>query len=377
LAQQDPRLISARAGFVNFVTGEVMWTPVGQGITEALAADDELNSGDVIKTGADGRVEVLLNPGSYLRVGANAEFEMTDNSLDRLTIKLNRGGAIIEATVYSDSSAPQFVIGVNTPRGRVSITRSGLYRINVAQDGTSELAVYKGGASVGDGLTTVKSGQVATLNGDGATLAKLDTKNHDDLDLWSKARAEELAKANNTIQHNPTVINALANYNPYDTSLNGFGGFDNWFYSPFGSGYGCVGYWVYSRRLHGRVFVPCLTTRVTSPYGYSYNCRLQFTPPRTPAAPTGTCRGCAPGTTVQGRRGNWSRNSTGSTSGLKPAKGSQPGPMPVVRQHDSGSMRSTTSSSGGFSHSTSTSHGSSGSSGSSSSAAHSGGARRP
>lgn len=374
MAQHDPRLISARAGGVNFVTGEVMWTPAGSGITEALAADDELGSGDVVKTGGDGRVEVLLNPGSFLRVGVNAEFELTDNSLDHLAIKLTRGAALIEATVYRDEHEQQFVIGVNTPRGRVAIARSGLYRINVAPDGASEVAVYKGSATVGDGLTIVKSGQVATLGGGGATLAKLDPKKHDDLDLWSKQRAEELAKASNTIQQNPTVVNGLASFNPYDTGLDWFDGFNNWYYSPFGSAYRCVGYWLYSPRLHGRVFMPCAATRISSPYGYHYNCRLQFTPRPPVAAPTGTCRGCAPGTAVQGRRGNWSRQPTGSTgaSGFKPPKGSQSAPPPIVRSHDSVSTPTT---SGGFNHSTATSHVSGG--GHESSAHSGGGPRRP
>src|ERR1041384_7665381 len=107
MAQRDARLISARAGGVNFVTGEVVWTPAGRNITEALAADDELNSGDLVKTGDDGRVEVLLNPGSYLRVGANAEFELSDASLDHLTLKLKRGAARIEATVHTAQNKQQ------------------------------------------------------------------------------------------------------------------------------------------------------------------------------------------------------------------------------------------------------------------------------
>ena len=118
---RDPRVISAQAGGVNFVSGQVTLTRAGFANTLALAATDELSAGDLVQTGDDGRVEVLLNPGSYLRVGANAEFELTDTSLNNLSIKLKRGSAIIEAIGFDD---PQFNINVNTPRGRVSIIRA-------------------------------------------------------------------------------------------------------------------------------------------------------------------------------------------------------------------------------------------------------------
>src|ERR671937_875008 len=66
---RDAHFISARAGVVNYV------------------------SGDAVRTGADGRVEVLLNPGSYFRAGASTEFELTDASLDNLRLRLARGAA--------------------------------------------------------------------------------------------------------------------------------------------------------------------------------------------------------------------------------------------------------------------------------------------
>src|SRR2546426_9330635 len=79
-------LISAKAGGVNSVTGQVIAKPAGQA-ERLLTAQDNLTSGDVVRTAAGARVEVLLNPGSYLRVGENSEFELADNSLDNLRVK--------------------------------------------------------------------------------------------------------------------------------------------------------------------------------------------------------------------------------------------------------------------------------------------------
>src|SRR5262250_2431898 len=81
-------VISARAGGVNAVSGraEVKSNPGAD--WQLLTVTDDLKSGDIVKTSNDGRLEVLLNPGSYLRVGENSEFELADSSLENLEVKL-------------------------------------------------------------------------------------------------------------------------------------------------------------------------------------------------------------------------------------------------------------------------------------------------
>ncbi|HVF56965.1 MAG TPA: FecR domain-containing protein, partial [Pyrinomonadaceae bacterium] len=118
-------LISAHAGGVNFVSGDVAFKRAGESARRQLLLKDDLKSGDALTTGGRGQVEVLLNPGSYLRLGGNSEFELTDNSLDNLRLKLVKGSAVIEATGYGDLG-PLMV--VETPRSRVSIVRGGIYR---------------------------------------------------------------------------------------------------------------------------------------------------------------------------------------------------------------------------------------------------------
>ena len=65
----DLRVISARAGGVNLVTGDVRVRRAASADWVTLSTTDELKSGDTVRTGSAGRVEILLNPGSYLRTG--------------------------------------------------------------------------------------------------------------------------------------------------------------------------------------------------------------------------------------------------------------------------------------------------------------------
>jgi uncharacterized membrane protein YgcG len=270
---RDPRLVSARAGGVNFVSGDVTMRRAGRESWQGLRQTDDLRSGDTVRTGADGHAEVLLNPGSYLRLGANSEFELTDSSLDTLRLKLTKGSALVEASIYGDGTPPVvthvspmqgpiiaanarstttgFRIEINTPQTQVLLIRSGIYRINVGS--TTELYVRDGRALVGRDSIVVKEGKAATVASSGAVeVAKFDKKQKDDLDVWSKRRAEELARVNN---HLPArALNTTLASMRWDNF--------NWGNSP-------TGFWFYDWTSLSYAYIPFFSCR--SPYGYAYN----------------------------------------------------------------------------------------------------------
>ena len=57
-------VISARAGGINAITGRASMRTHGTSEWQQLTIKEDLQTGDVVKTGVDGRVEMLLNPGS-------------------------------------------------------------------------------------------------------------------------------------------------------------------------------------------------------------------------------------------------------------------------------------------------------------------------
>src|ERR1044072_608869 len=75
---REKYVITARAGGVNAVTGRASMRPHGNAEWQQLTIKEDLEAGDVVKTGLDGRVEMLLNPGSYMRVGEHSEFELAE-----------------------------------------------------------------------------------------------------------------------------------------------------------------------------------------------------------------------------------------------------------------------------------------------------------
>ncbi|MDT5159397.1 MAG: hypothetical protein QOH51_3754 [Acidobacteriota bacterium] len=255
----DARVVSAHAGGINFVSGDVRVRRTGETEWRALSAKDELKSGDAVRTGADGRVEMLLNPGSYFRAGEGAEFALADASLDDLRVALTRGSAIVEATGYGDLDLS---ITIATPQTRVRIIRSGVYRINVLPTGAADFVILKGRALVGPGETIlVKGGRVAHDGEGGVELAKLDKKERDSLDLWSRERGKELAKANERLSRRAM------------TSMFARTRLDDIFGEPGRHGY--AGVWLWSQGSSCYTFLP-FYPYWSSPYGFDYWQRASY-----------------------------------------------------------------------------------------------------
>lgn len=240
--------ISAKAGGVNNVVGRVRVTRKEQQ-PQVLTSTDNLAAGETVTTASSSNAEILLNPGSYLRLGENSEFQFEDISLDNLRLRLLKGSAIIEATGVADMNLG---IKVATEHGEFTILRSGVYRIDTGP-GFAEMAVRKGRASFGPQKTDVaKGGKVVTLTNGVAAVAKLD-KDKDAFDAWSKQRAALLAQANARLMSR--------SFNGY---LSSFSGWDSWFWGPRR-----FGLWTYSPRAGCYTFLP-FYYGWSSPYGHGY-----------------------------------------------------------------------------------------------------------
>lgn len=298
-------VISAKAGGINAVSGRTGVQPQGGTGWEQLTIKDNLEAGDLVKTGIDGRVEMLLNPGAYLRVGENSEFELTNNSLDNLEVRLIKGTAIVEATGTDNT---ELMINITTPHTKMAIVRRGLYRVNVVPGDATELIVRKGRVLLSDSQTKVKGGRKLIFSGHTfsmATLEKAD-KERDPLDSWSKERAQTVAKANQKIVHRDLNL-ALASF--MDRWSNGFSS-------------GSSGVWVFNPRFQCYTFLPFYYGWGSwgSPYGGSYSNAFY-----------GYGYGCCGGRQNPGgwnRNGIWNQGTNqGSTSTAPPSNGGNNSPV--------------------------------------------------
>ena len=292
-------VISAKAGGINAITGQADVHSKGNGDWQQLSITDDLDAGDRVRTAYDGRVEILLNPGSYLRVGGDSEVELSDNTLENLEVRLLRGTAIVEAT---GADGLELNISISTPHTKLAIVRQGLYRVSVVPGDATELIVRKGRVILSDSHTKVKGGNKVVFSATNVSVAKLTKeekklKDKEEVDVWSKERAEMLAKANRRITDRmlDTAFSSFDDYNAFSTRRFGF--------------------WFYNTRSRCYTFLP-LSYGWSSPYGNSYGTTIYYHPPAN-SYPNG---GSTNGTTSTGNGGSYpSGGSSGGGGSYRPS----------------------------------------------------------
>lgn len=257
--ERNQYLVSIKAGAVNMVEGNVTFRREG-GEWDPLIAGESLSDGYGVKTGSDGRAEILLNPGSFLRLSENTEIIFVDTSLDRLKVRLVSGSAYVEAAVGDQE--PSLPVTIVTPQSDLYIMKGGLYRFNVAEGQRSEALVRRGRlmmparsslpagkqnwVSIPRGPSNkviraiaISEGKKVIIEGDEQSVLAFNKKDEDEFDLWSKDRAKTLIAANKKLARNKSlglISSSAWVFNPFFGSycfLPRYNGFS----SPYGGRY--------------------------------------------------------------------------------------------------------------------------------------------
>ncbi len=237
-------LVSSKAGFVNRVEGKVSLQAQGSAPDEMSKASlaSQMKEGDRIATSVNSHAELLLAPGSYMRLDEKTVVEAVRTDLENTRFDVMQGAVIIEVGEI-DKKIP---IEIGTPRSVVTINKAGIYRLDISGKDVA-VSVRKGEVFLGTreqlfakSATKVSGNKVYRLIGDNAPqTAKLSSKVFDAFDQWSYLRAETLVAANYSMLQRTRSRSAL---------LSG------WIYDPFSNNY---------------TFVPSSWLFVT-PYGFGF-----------------------------------------------------------------------------------------------------------
>jgi len=238
-------LISTKAGFVNRTEGRVEIERFGSVDEDRGRASTgtQMRKGDRLSTQADGLAEVLLNPGTYLRLSPRTEVRAVETNLANIHFELVRGSIILEVGEVGKTTPIQ----LDTPQGPLTIQRDGLHRIE-ASKGATRIAVRQGDLWIGPPAEVVRKqgvrigrGKLALLQ-PGTTvpqIAKLDKDQADDFDRWSFSRAQTLVAANNMALRDSRSLTTLSSgwfFNPLTGSYT-FIPRNGLFFSPYGFGF--------------------------------------------------------------------------------------------------------------------------------------------
>lgn len=176
--------VSAKPGAVNFVEGEVSVN--GDPVWRTNLRTTFLNANDTISV-QNGKAEVLLTPGVFLRLGDNSQVRMINPSLVGTQVEVISGESMIEV----DDLVPGSSIAVMDHGSSTTLTKPGLYRFSersiATLDGKAEVAL-------GEKKINLKKNKEVQL-GDALLEGKVDLSQPDELYAWSNERAQYNAAA--------------------------------------------------------------------------------------------------------------------------------------------------------------------------------------
>jgi len=251
-------LVSTKAGLVNYVQG-----------TATVKAATSVPAGQIVQTGPGGAVEILLNPGSYLRMGENSQVVLDRVELNDIGARILSGSMIITANGFNKDIPLQITSGDL----KMEIVKDGIY---LFADG--KVVVVDGRIrDAGNGLLYGKGYEISNNQGYRARKVKTFTTS---LELWSQKRDAAISNANLNVARSLRQVPNL----PIGSLL------DVWLWYPsFGS------------------FIYMPGARYRSPYGYWYQTAGQV-----PSYGGGFASGSGGG---GGSNGNFGGGSSNASSG--------------------------------------------------------------
>ena len=181
------QLISAKSGLIHYTEGDVkigdQLAGPNNAVFQSLANGKEL-------TTSEGRAEMLLGPGQFVRLNENSAVLMVSNKLGATRLDVLKGSVLVEIVDLEKGSPVTIGFGTAT----IELRKAGLYRVDVSEN---RLRVFDGEAVVrasGQSLTAKKAKEVML----GAVLAEngFDVSAGDEFTRWASRRAGYVATAN-------------------------------------------------------------------------------------------------------------------------------------------------------------------------------------
>jgi hypothetical protein len=184
-----------------------------------------------LKVGENSHIELLLNPGSYARLGSDTNLRWMNTQLTHMEMELRSGSMEIEAVRVKSAGRIKVSMGGHD----FFIVKDGMYRFDTKASGISSARVFKGQlqvmASNGILKKIKKSGEVDIGTGGPIAFVKFDPRVLDNLTEWGALRAAQLARANwrATARYESAGI-----YSGLGWPVEYFGYWGGgWFYDPF------------------------------------------------------------------------------------------------------------------------------------------------
>jgi hypothetical protein len=186
----------ANPGTLNYIEGQA--SIEGRSLSSQSVGNTTLQAGQVLAT-ANGKAEILLTPGIFLRLAEDSTVQMVSPDLTHTEVRLEQGRANVEVDqIYSQNT-----ILIDLKNGQTQLLKNGLYAFDATN---STVRVFDGKAAVYPGANLqanvkpidVKGSHQLALNGEPLKPQRFnkDEASADPLYKWSSLRSQYLGQAN-------------------------------------------------------------------------------------------------------------------------------------------------------------------------------------
>ncbi len=261
-------VISTHSGVVQYVEGRAFLGD--KPVEPKFGTFPDIKENQEFRT-EDGRAEILLTPGVFLRLGENSAIRMLSTRLVDTRVEVLSGAAIVESSEMPKDNAVQLVY----KKDSVSLQKQGLYRLDTEP---ARFQVFEGEAVVTDpsGQLTLRGGKQTNLAG--VLMAENFDRKADDQDAlyrWSDRRASYVAQANVASAASASASSGgygSGGYGGYGYGFGGYGygglssmlGYNSFAYNPL-----FAGGWAFNPVFGMYTYIP-YSGFGYSPFGYTY-----------------------------------------------------------------------------------------------------------
>ena len=212
--------LPGRVGRIAEFAGQLFLSPQDRATEwSVIGINYPVTSGDNLFVSADGRAEIDYG-GGQLRLAGDTNLHVSRLDDRQLALFIAQGRLIVRVRVLDTGDAAQ----VDTPNTQVTLTRPGLYRIDVAPDGQGTTVAVR----EGEALIALTSGAQQALPGHSVTVtgpepAYADIRNSfgvDGFDSWSADRDRRYERGGSTAYVSRQMVGyaELDEYGKWETS---------------------------------------------------------------------------------------------------------------------------------------------------------------
>lgn len=192
--EKDPaaHVSHLHAGTVRYVKGKHLLLAGGQGVPGELIVGHRLEPKDIVRTSRGDRLEIMLQPGGYLRLVDQARLEVLNTGYRKMHFRVSEGTVVVDSTGFKSR---RHAFKLSTPTGDLEFLKDGFYRIQIKEQSSLEVTVHSGklnwlkrdGQSLS--LTDGKRYVLRSAVEHSPAVAELGKHSRDRLDLWGQVRS--------------------------------------------------------------------------------------------------------------------------------------------------------------------------------------------